>query len=205
MVKNTKVGALGTIGCFSFYPTKNLGALGDGGCITTNDSEINSRLRQLRQYGWEQKYDQSIEGGRNSRLDELQAGFLTLLMSDLDERNAMRRSIVKRYCESGASAVHGGFCDSENYVAHLAICLVENRTELMQKFADSDVSTGVHYPYLDTEFVANRNFADVALPNSIAAKSKILTLPCFPELSVREVDQVCRVISKNIQYFKSNQ
>ena len=205
MVENTKVGALGTIGCFSFYPTKNLGALGDGGCITTNDSEINSRLRQLRQYGWAQKYDQSIEGGRNSRLDELQAGFLTLLMSDLDERNAMRRSIVKRYCESGASAVHGGFCESENYVAHLAICLVENRTELMRKFANSDVSTGIHYPYLDTEFVANRSFADVTLPNSIAAKSKILTLPCFPELSVCEVDQVCRVISKNIQYFKSNQ
>jgi dTDP-3-amino-2,3,6-trideoxy-4-keto-D-glucose/dTDP-3-amino-3,4,6-trideoxy-alpha-D-glucose/dTDP-2,6-dideoxy-D-kanosamine transaminase len=203
--EETRAGALGTIGCFSFYPTKNLGALGDGGCITTNDSEIDFKVRQLRQYGWAQKYDQKIEGGRNSRLDELQAGFLTLLMRDLDERNALRRSIVKKYCESGASVIHGGFSESEKYVAHLAVCLVENRTDLMRKFADSDVSTGIHYPYLDTEFAANQSFSDAVLPISMAAKSKILTLPCFPELTVREVDQVCRVISENVQYFESGQ
>ncbi len=203
--EETKAGALGTIGCFSFYPTKNLGALGDGGCITTSDTDLYARVCQLRQYGWAEKYDQNIEGGRNSRLDELQAGYLTLLMSDLDERNALRRSVVKRYFENGALAVHGGFCDSERYVAHLAVCLVKNRTELMQKFADSNVSTGIHYPYLDTEFAANRRFADVVLPNSVAAKNKIFTLPCFPELTEREVDQVCRVISENVQHFESNQ
>ena len=204
MVENTKVGAIGTIGCFSFYPTKNLGGLGDGGCLTTNDATINSKVLQLRQYGWVRKYDQETEGGRNSRLDELQAGFLALLLCDLDERNAVRRSIVKKYYESGASLVHGAFTDSEKYVGHLAVCLVDERPELMRRLAELEVSTAVHYPYLDTEFAANRSFGNVALPNSLAAKNKVLSLPCFPELTEREVDQVCRVISKNIQYFRKS-
>jgi aminotransferase EvaB len=201
-VENTKAGALGTIGCFSFYPTKNLGALGDGGCITTNDSELNSRILQLRQYGWAEKYDQSIGGGRNSRLDELQAGFLTLFLPQLDERNELRRSIVKKYYESGATVVHGGFSENENYVAHLAVCLVDNRAEFLRRFAESSVTTGIHYPLLDTDFSANRSFSDVSLPNSVYARSRVVTLPCFPELTVGEVDQVCRLISKSTEFFE---
>ena len=89
-----KAGAFGDLATFSFYPTKNLGAVGDGGAVVTSDSEIALRVRQLRQYGWSSKYTNTLRGGRNTRLDELQAAFLCRLLPRLDERNARRRAIA---------------------------------------------------------------------------------------------------------------
>jgi aminotransferase EvaB len=199
-----RAGAQATAGCFSFYPTKNLGALGDGGAIVTNSSALAERISQLRQYGWTKKYLQEKKGGRNSRLDELQAGFLLDFLPHLDKRNNQRRAIVKQYVDSGAAAVHGSFVESKQYVAHLAVCFVNNREALMAKMSEAGIATGIHYPYLDIEFPVVNKSDEISrtLPVSSWALDKILTLPCFPEMTSAEVDHVCHVIVKNRNFFE---
>ena len=93
-----KAGSFGAAGCFSFYPTKNLGALGDGGAVTTSDARFAVRLRELRQYGWDTKYRVSRTGGRNSRLDELQAALLRAKLPYLDRWNEERRQLARTIC-----------------------------------------------------------------------------------------------------------
>jgi dTDP-4-amino-4,6-dideoxygalactose transaminase len=202
-VGNLRAGAQATIGCFSFYPTKNLGALGDGGAIVTSDAALAEHMRNLRQYGWTERYLQERPGGRNSRLDELQAGFLLVFLPLLDERNAKRRAIFKRYVASGATAIHAQFAQSDQYVAHLAVCTVNNRDKFVENLTSEGISTGVHYPYLDTEFPTTRHLDASTLPVSEMAKSRIVTLPCFPEMTQSEIDSVCQAIEKNKQFFEA--
>ena len=201
-VGNSRAGAQGTIGCFSFYPTKNLGALGDGGAIVTNDAALAERVKHLRQYGWTARYLQALPGGRNSRLDELQAGFLSVFLPSLDERNAKRRQIVKQYLEGGATFVHEAFVNSERNVAHLAVCVVKDRNRFVENMASENIATGVHYPYLDTEFPTTQHLPSFSLPVTEAAKGRIVTLPCFPEMTTSEIETVCQAIKKNKQFFE---
>jgi aminotransferase EvaB len=201
-VGKLRAGAQATIGCFSFYPTKNLGALGDGGAIVTSDAALAEHMRNLRQYGWTTRYLQERPGGRNSRLDELQAGFLAMFLPQLDERNAKRRAIVKRYVASGASAIHAQYVGSEKYVAHLAVCTVNNRDKFFETFTSEGISTGVHYPYLDTEFPTTKHLSPLPVPISEAVKSRIVTLPCFPEMTEEEIGLVCKVIENNYSFFE---
>jgi dTDP-4-amino-4,6-dideoxygalactose transaminase len=201
-VGSSRAGAQGTIGCFSFYPTKNLGALGDGGAIVTNDAALAERVKHLRQYGWTTRYLQALPGGRNSRLDELQAGFLSVFLPSLDERNAKRRQIVKQYLESGATFVHEAFVNSERNVAHLAVCVVKDRNRFVENMASENIATGVHYPYLDTEFPTTQHLPSFSLPVTEAAKGRIVTLPCFPEMTTSEIETVCQAIKKNKQFFE---
>ncbi len=198
-----RTGAQATIGCFSFYPTKNLGALGDGGAIVTSDAALAEHVRNLRQYGWTKRYLQERPGGRNSRLDELQAGFLALFLPQLDERNAKRRAILKQYVASGATAIHAGYINSEQCVVHLAVCTVNNRDKFVENLTSEGISTGVHYPYLDTDFPTTKHLSPMSLPVSVGAKNRIVTLPCFPEMTQSEIDLVCKVIEKNNQFFEA--
>lgn len=202
-VGNRRVGSQTIIGCFSFYPTKNLGALGDGGAIVTSDSALAEHMRNLRQYGWTTRYLQERPGGRNSRLDELQAGVLSIFLPHLDERNAKRRVILKRFVASGATAIHADYLDSEQCVAHLAVCTVKNRNKFIESFTADNISTGVHYPYLDTEFPTTKHLDASTLPVSEMAKSRIVTLPCFPEMTQSEIDLVCQAIEKNNEFFEA--
>ena len=201
-VGNSRAGAQGTIGCFSFYPTKNLGALGDGGAIVTNDAALAERVKHLRQYGWTTRYLQALPGGRNSRLYELQAGFLSVFLPSLDERNAKRRQIVKQYLEGGATFVHEAFVNGERNVAHLAVCVVKDRNRFVENMASENIATGVHYPYLDTEFPTTQHLPSISLPVTEAAKGRIVTLPCFPEMTTSEIETVCQAIKKNKQFFE---
>jgi dTDP-4-amino-4,6-dideoxygalactose transaminase len=201
-VGNLRAGAQATVGCFSFYPTKNLGALGDGGAIVTSDATLAEHMRNLRQYGWTTRYLQERPGGRNSRLDELQAGFLSVFLQQLDGRNTKRRAIVKRYVASGALAIHAQYGESEQYVAHLAVCKVNNRDKFVKNLTSKSISTGVHYPYLDTEFPTTKHLLPMPLPVSDAAKSRIVTLPCFPEMTEEEVGLVCKAIEENSRFFE---
>jgi dTDP-4-amino-4,6-dideoxygalactose transaminase len=121
----------------------------------------------------------------------------------LDERNAKRRAIVKRYVASGASAIHAQFAESDQYVAHLAVCAVSDRNEFIAKLTAESISTGVYFPYLDTEFPTTKHLATSTLPVSETAKGKIVTLPCFPEMTQNEIDLVCRAIEKNNQFFEA--
>src|SRR3954469_6620878 len=117
-----KAGSLGAAGCFSFYPTKNLGALGDGGAVTTDDAALAGRLRELRQYGWDSKYRVARRGGRNSRLDEMQAALLRLKLPHLDRWNEERRRLAQRYArEMGNSRVRCPADFGADNVAHLFV------------------------------------------------------------------------------------
>ena len=203
-INGQRVGSIGDMGCFSFYPTKNLGAIGDGGAVVTSNKDLNERLRLLRQYGWQDRYIQIFHGGRNSRLDEIQAAILLTGLKSLDERNSRRRSIIKRYSEAGIPVVHGRFAESDQYVAHLAICRDINRGSAVSAFEEFGVSTAIHYPVLDHDMPIYRDGAPSRTPNAARSVEEIYTLPCFPELRDDEVDQVISVFKEHIRLGQSS-
>jgi aminotransferase EvaB len=191
-IDGKKAGSFGDIGCFSFYPTKNLGALGDGGAITTSRKDLADCVKQLRQYGWGGKYHAIVAGGRNSRLDEMQAAVLRVSLPLLDDWNARRRDIAARYSKGIANRkivtqkIHGA-----EYVAHLYVIRTPERDRLRPHLATVGISSDVHYPVPDHAQVAYRHlFADVRLPVTERACNEVLTLPCFPELSDKEIDSM---------------
>ncbi|WP_440225592.1 DegT/DnrJ/EryC1/StrS family aminotransferase [Dokdonella sp. MW10] len=187
-----KAGSFGDIGCFSFYPTKNLGALGDGGAVVTSRDDLADRLRQLRQYGWTSKYVAQTPGGRNSRLDELQAAFLRVKLRHLDQWNAARRAIANRYADGITNARVSVPARMEaDSVAHLYVVRTDDRDGLREHLRQAGVSSDVHYPVPDHRQPCMRDdFASVNLPNTEHACDHILTLPCFPEMTSEEVQSV---------------
>ena len=190
-----RAGSFGDAAAFSFYPTKNLAAIGDGGAVVTNDSAIDERVRALRQYGWSEKYRAEVAGGWNSRLDELQAAVLRVGLARLDERNERRREIVGRY--AAALPAHAGrfvWSDGEDFVGHLAVILAEDRERLAAALTAADIGTDVHYPVADYDQPAWRT--DVSLPVTDHAVAHVLTVPCFPELTEDEVERVCEVLGE---------
>jgi aminotransferase EvaB len=191
-----RAGTFGDVAAFSYYPTKNLAALGDGGAVATDCDEIAERVRLLRQYGWDSKYRVAIDGARNSRLDELQAAFLRIRLPRLDDWNVQRRRIAARYADA-VSTDTGRFVASEgeDYVAHLAVAIFEDRERVRARFADAGVGTDVHYPIADHEQPAWRDaYQDVRLPVTEHAVRHVLTVPCFPELTQEEIQRVCEVL-----------
>ena len=191
-----RAGAFGDAATFSFYPTKNLAALGDGGAVVTDDDGIADRLRRLRQYGWETKYHVSLRGGRNSRLDELQAAVLRTRLGRLDRENERRREIVGRY-SAALLPERGRFISGpgEEFVAHLAVALVEDRERVRTSLDAAGVGTDIHYPVGDHRQPAwAADYAAIQLPVTDDAVTRLLTLPCFPELTGDEVDHVCEAL-----------
>jgi dTDP-3-amino-2,3,6-trideoxy-4-keto-D-glucose/dTDP-3-amino-3,4,6-trideoxy-alpha-D-glucose/dTDP-2,6-dideoxy-D-kanosamine transaminase len=187
-------GTFGDAAAFSFYPTKNLAALGDGGAVVTGRDEVAARVRELRQYGWATKYRVATAGGRNSRLDELQAAFLRVRLRHLDAGNTRRRSIALRYAEALPSLVRLG---GEDYVAHLAVALVDDRDVVRARLGGAGVGTDVHYPVPDhRQPVWEDEHADVRLSVTEDAVERVVTLPCFPELTDNEVDRVCEALGE---------
>lgn len=185
-------GALGDVAAFSFYPTKNLGALGDGGAVLSRDPAIADNVRKLRQYGWTQKYTNGLAGGRNSRLDEIQARMLLGMLDLLDGWNARRRAIANTYSsqirhpEIVVPPVSG-----EEYVGHLYVVRSERRDALRHHLEEHGVQTDVHYPIPDhRQPCHNGRFDEVSLPVTEAQAATVLTLPCFPELDDVEVQRV---------------
>jgi dTDP-3-amino-2,3,6-trideoxy-4-keto-D-glucose/dTDP-3-amino-3,4,6-trideoxy-alpha-D-glucose/dTDP-2,6-dideoxy-D-kanosamine transaminase len=189
-------GAFGDASAFSFYPTKNLGALGDAGAVAAADPEIEHRVRRLSQYGWDQKYRVSDGGGRNSRMDELQAAFLLVELPHLAARNARRRSIAQRYAAALDPALgRMAVTEDEDYVAHLAVVVAADRAGLSATLDAAGIATDVHYPIPDhRQPVWDGRLADVCLPVTEDLAGRVLTLPCFPELGDDEVDRVCEVL-----------
>lgn len=189
-------GSYGDLGAFSFYPTKNLAALGDGGAVVTADAAYAERLRMLRQYGWESKY-RVVREGRNSRLDELHAAILRTRLPRLDACNERRRAIVGAYAnalrpEAGRLVVR----DAQDCACHLAVALVEERASIQDALREAGIGTDVHYPIADHRqpHWADR-FEGQALPVTDHATDHVLTLPCYPELADAEVDHVCEALA----------
>jgi dTDP-3-amino-2,3,6-trideoxy-4-keto-D-glucose/dTDP-3-amino-3,4,6-trideoxy-alpha-D-glucose/dTDP-2,6-dideoxy-D-kanosamine transaminase len=188
MLQRRKAGSWGTIGCFSFYPTKNLGALGDGGAVVTRDAAIASRVRELRQYGWRSKYRSETGGGRNSRLDDVQAAILRAKLPHLDEWNTRRREIAAQYNEALRSLPLSTPAVDDSYVAHLYVVRSAERERLRTALTSAGIATDVHYPVPD--YAQPSMSSKGSLPVTEDCCRTVLTLPCFPEMTNAEVAQV---------------
>jgi dTDP-4-amino-4,6-dideoxygalactose transaminase len=148
--RGKRAGSWGIASCFSFYPTKNLGALGDGGAVVTSDPELADRLWRLRQYGWGRKYFAELRGGRNSRLDELQAAFLLAKLPRLAVLNDKRREIARRYNAAFAGLGLGLPPDpGEDDIAHLYVVRSPRRDALKAALEAAGIGCEVHYPTPD--------------------------------------------------------
>jgi aminotransferase EvaB len=191
-------GTVGDIATFSFYPTKNLGALGDGGGLVSNDPEVLEKARSLRQYGWKtKKYFVDTPYGRNSRLDEIQAACLSVKLAKLDMRNARRRVIWSRYkvALNGQLPLVGS--NDESFIAHLCVIRSIDRDNLRARLSESGVATDVHYPVPDyRQTIFGSRFAEIHRPVAEAACREVLTVPCFPEMTDAEVDYVADALIK---------
>lgn len=189
-------GSVGDAAAFSFYPTKNLGAFGDGGAVVTSDDDIASRARRLRQYGWDGKYAIKEAGGKNSRLDEIQAAVLRVRLPRLDDLNRRRREIARQYADALlATSVTMAQSGNEDYVAHLAVIRTTHRVAFAQALSARGVGTDTHYPIPDhrQEVIGEPR---VKLPVTEAASGQVLSIPCFPELLPEEVEIVCAALAE---------
>lgn len=195
------VGTWGDAGCFSFYPTKNLSAIGDGGAIVGNDQGLHERARLLRQYGWRQRY--ISEGfGLNSRLDELQAAILRVKLPHLEHDNHRREVIAGLYDQLLARSgleLPARFPGS-THVFHQYVVRCARRDELRDALRDHGVATLVHYPAAVHQQPAysDRALAPVSLSHTEALMPHILSLPMFPELSDQDARTVCAAIAASL-------
>lgn len=196
---DTRVGAIGDAGCFSFYPGKNLGAYGDGGAIVTNDADLAARLQALRNYG--QVAKNVHEGlGFNSRLDTVQAAVLLAKLPHLDDWNDCRRAIAEQYdrlLEDLPLVTPVARLDVK-HVYHLYVVRTKNRDGVLEWLAECGVSAGVHYPVPLQQMPAFRKvrtFPD-GLPVCSAIARDVLSLPIFPEMTCDQVESVSMVLHK---------
>jgi dTDP-3-amino-3,4,6-trideoxy-alpha-D-glucose transaminase len=191
-----EVGSWGSCAAFSFYPTKNLGAYGDGGLVMTGDTALAERLRLVRVYGYERR-DCSVCEGRNSRLDELQAALLRVQLDRLAEWVARRRVIAARY-RAGLDALSriglpvdrpGG---EGSY--HLFVITVEGRDAVRERLSGLGIETGVHYPAAIHQHPVYARSGLGRFPNAEWLAERVLSLPCYPELEDAEVDRVVAAV-----------
>ncbi|MDR5834613.1 DegT/DnrJ/EryC1/StrS family aminotransferase [Caballeronia sp. LZ034LL] len=196
-----KAGTFGTISAFSFYPTKNLGAAGDGGAIACRDAALAQRVKQLRQYGWGAKYKVELAGGRNSRLDELQAAILRAKLPFLDQWNQARRTIARHYNAAFAGLpVQLPACDGDDHVAHLYVLRTRERDALRQYLEGQGIASEIHYPIPDhLQPVAAGGAPPFALPETEAACASVVTLPCFPGLTDEQAERVAQAVRRFFQ------
>ena len=198
-----KVGTIGDVGCFSFYPTKNLGCFGDGGMVVTGNTEVFSKLKLLRMYGEESRY-KSVIVGHNSRLDALQAAILSVKLNYLDQWNKRRREIAKLY----ESRLVGGQAriilpmeelEYAKHVFHLYVIRAARRDELKEYLEKKGIGTAIHFPkpiHLQLSF-KYLSYKKGDFPESERAANEILSLPMFPEMTDREVE----IVSGHINEF----
>ena len=193
-----KLGTFGAAACFSLYPTKNLGALGDGGVIATDDPALAERLAALRQYGWRQHYV-SDAVGVNSRLDEVQAAILRVKLPHLDAMNARRGVIAARY---DAALAGGRFVPPARraeglHVFHQYVLRVADRADVQAVLRVRGIGTGVHYPvpvHLQPAYRGRVALGPAACRETERAAAEVLSLPMYPELTDAEVAQVCDAV-----------
>jgi dTDP-4-amino-4,6-dideoxygalactose transaminase len=194
-IKVRRVGGFGDAAAFSFYPTKNLGAFGDGGAIVTNDAGIAERARALREYGWRDRYI-SADAGVNSRLDELHAAMLRVKLRYLDEENERRRQIALAYrvALEGSEFTLPVEQPGAHHVYHLFVIRTPHRDKLQAYLSERGVLTLVHYPqpvHLQPAYRERVPVAPGGLPVTEQVCGEILSLPMHPYLSDEDVEEVC--------------
>lgn len=178
------VGTFGAAAAFSFYPTKNLGSAGDAGAVASADDEVIERVRCLAQYGWAERYRIELPGGRNSRLDEIQALILTARLDSFDEAHRRRREIAGAYLASDAvrSAAVRGFGEGAEHANHLFVVRSADRNAVIDGLRERGVGSAIHYPHLDPG----------ASQCSVARRAceTVLSVPMFPSMTDHEVSTV---------------
>jgi dTDP-4-amino-4,6-dideoxygalactose transaminase len=199
-----RVGTFGDAATFSFYPTKNLGALGDGGAVATSDPLLAERIAALRQYGWYKHYI-SNEVGVNSRLDEVQAAILRVKLTHLDGQNARRTWIAAAYTE----ALTGGPLQAPrqredcNHVFHLYVARSADRDRIQAILKENGIGTGIHYPvpvHLQPAYAGRVALDPAGCPETERAAKEVLSLPVYPELTDTEVGTVCAALKALLRY-----
>ena len=191
-----RVGSIGDIGCFSFYPTKNLGALGDGGMVVTNDEKLAKKAKLLREYGWAERYVSHIAGW-NTRLDEIQAAILRVKLKHLDDDNSKREHIAEVYNKEL------GYIDiilpkqrkDSTHVYHLYVIRAERRDALLSFLREKGIGASIHYPEPVHLQPAYRHLqARDKLPETEKIAKEIISLPIYPELSESDIQTTIKTI-----------
>ncbi|NQU17102.1 MAG: DegT/DnrJ/EryC1/StrS family aminotransferase [Candidatus Saganbacteria bacterium] len=202
LYKGKPVGSFGDMGCFSFYPTKNLGAIGDGGIVVTNNEELSEKAKLLRQYGWEKRYISSFSGW-NTRLDEVQAAVLRVKLRYLDADNKKRAELAKMYDQelSGIDLSLPLTRPNSTHVYHLYVVRSKQRDRILKFLGDREIRALVHYPvplHLQPAYkklVSN----NTSLRESELAAEEVLSLPIYPELEQSDLRLVCDAIKEILQ------
>lgn len=197
-INGIKTGNLGDAAGFSFYPGKNLGALGDSGAVTTSDSKLADTIRAIANYGSNQKYVNTYTG-LNSRMDEIQAAFLTVKLKYIDKENAIRRTIAKYYIDNikNSKIVLPVYPESpENHVWHLFVIRTNERESLQKFIADHNVQTIIHYPIPPHKQRCYTKYNNVSLPITEKIHNEVLSLPISPVMKEDEVEMVVNVLNK---------
>lgn len=190
-------GTWGDLAAFSFYPTKNLGALGDAGAVVGGRSEWLDRTRRLRQYGWRTRYV-SDEHGRNSRLDEIQAAILRVRLARLDAENALRSELADRYLTAlrGLDLVLPSLAPERTHTWHQFVVRSARRDELKARLEQRGILAGVLYPVPIHRQPAYRQ--EISLPETERACAEVLSLPLHPGLSAADVDRVVAAVRSSV-------
>jgi dTDP-4-amino-4,6-dideoxygalactose transaminase len=193
-----KLGTMGRAAAFSFYPTKNLGALGDGGGLATDNAELAERIAAIRQYGWQERYISSLVGV-NSRLDEVQAAILRTRLPRLDAGNARRREIAAAFdaaLAGGRDAPPARRAGAE-HVFHQYVLRVPDRDPVQARLKEAGVGTGIHYPvpvHLQAAYLDRVPLGPAGCKETERAAREVLSLPIYPELSAEQVERICAAL-----------
>lgn len=195
-VNGKRAGNLGDAAGFSFYPSKNLGALGDAGAVTTNDKDLYDVICKLRNYGSEQKYVNAIKGF-NNRLDELQAAFLNVKLPYLDADNALRRDIAEQYLNSinNPKVVLPEYVNDKSHVFHVFAVRVDDREAFVEHLKTHEVGSLIHYPIPPHQQKALPEYEHLSFPITETIHETIVSLPMHPLMTKTDVDTVINVVN----------
>lgn len=195
--EGNRCGNLGDASGFSFYPGKNLGCLGDGGCVTTNDDELATKIRAIRNYGSDYKYHH-IYKGTNSRLDEIQAAWLDVKLPHLDADNEKRRVIAERYCaeiKNPLIELPAIPANREGHVWNVFAVTCKERNRLQKHLEDNGIQTNIHYPTPPHKQGAYAELSHLSFPITERMHDEIISLPMSPVMTDEEVVEVIRIIN----------
>ena len=190
-------GTIAHIGCFSFYPTKNLNGIGDGGAICTNDEKLFRRIKALKQYGWEKRYFSEFFGGQNSRLDAINASVLSFRLANLNQNNEKRRQIHFRYANSFKKGAANSLLSRQNSfsdVFHLSVFRVNEPQIFLDFFMRNGIECSRHYPFTDSSQPGIHGILVSKNENANQLCREVVSLPLYPELNEFEINRVCETI-----------
>ena len=204
--KKKKVGTFGITGCFSFYPTKILGAYGDGGFITTNDRKLYLKIRRLRFYGMEQKDNSkwwnkkyfAVENGTNSRLSEIQASILNIKIKYINEFIKKRRKTAQMYNNgiTNPKIIKPTENKNNEHVYHLYVVAASNRDSILKKMKKNKINLGIQYPYPIHKMLAYQNSTYTNLDNTEKFSKRIFSLPIYPTLEEIKIKKIISILNK---------